>query len=370
MPDRGLAAIGFDHGDMPGPPTPRPRRRLAAPLALGVAIVLIVSLSAVGLAAGVHGLSHLFGTPDYSGAGYGRVVVAVVSGETATQIGQALDADGVVASVQAFTDAANNDPRSRLIAPGYYLLHKHMKASLALDLLLAPGSAVGRVIIPEGFTVAEILARLAARTSISRAALAAAAADPSALGLPGYSGGRLEGFCFPATYDFPPGTTATAALRAMVAKFTAVAAQLELTTGAARLGQSPYTVLSIASIVQREGFKAADLPKIARVFDNRLARGMPLQSDATLYYVLGPNHGPLTAVDLTDASPYNTRIHAGLPPTPIANPGTAALQAALDPAPGPWLYFTTMDKAGDTAFETTYAQHEQDAAIAASRGIH
>jgi UPF0755 protein len=112
-------------------------------------------------------------------------------------------------------------------------------------------------------------------------------------------------------------------------------------------------VLTLASIIEREGRLTADFPKIAEVFYNRLHRNMALQSDATLYYVLPPNHGSLTAADLKLNSPYNTRIHTGLPPTPIASPGETALTAALHPAHGPYLYFVTIDKAGHAAFATT-----------------
>jgi UPF0755 protein len=339
----------------------------------GLALVVVAVLAGVGLAVafGVHRLSHLFGGPaDYPGEGFGRAVVVIHPGETATQIGSTLQADGVVASAAAFIDAANADPRSRLLAPGYYALHRHMKAMLALDALLNPVSRTGGVVIPEGFTAAQAEARIAAVTHTSLAALRSAAADPPALGVPAWAPGHsIEGFLWPATYDFAPGESARAMLSAMVAQFTATTRTLDLAGQARRLGYTPYQVLTLASIVQDEGVLPATLPKIARVFYNRLSAGMPLGSDATLYYVVG-HHGALTAADLRLNSPYNTRIRTGFPPTPIDNPGRLALLAVLHPATGTWLYFTTMDHKGDTRFETTYAQHEVDAAIAARRGLN
>src|SRR5206468_7088158 len=128
---------------------------------------------------------------------------------------------------------------------------------------------------------------------------------------------------------------------------------------------SPYQVLTLASIIEREGRLTADFPKIAEVFYNRLHAGMNLGSDATLYYVLPPNHGGLTSSDLQLDSPYNTRLHPGLPPTPIASPGEEALKAAIAPAKGDYLYFVTIDKAGHAAFARTL--DEFNALVAESR---
>lgn len=366
---RGLGGLSFEEVHQ-APRRHRRRRRRAAPVVAALVVILVFVGVAVGALAGLHRLSRLFGGPaDYSGAGTGKVIVPVSPGETATQVGQALYADGVVASVSAFVDACNSNSHCGLLAPGYYPLHHHMKASLALADMLH-GTILGRVTIPEGYTVASAIARIAASSHIPLAQLQAAAADPQALGAPAYVGRHLEGFLFPDTYDVGPGATAAAALSQMVVQFNRVAAAINLSAGAAALHETPYDIVIIASIIQHEGVRQSDFAKMARVFYNRLAAGMPLGSDATLFYVLGPKHGPLTQSDLQLNSPYNTRIHTGLTPTPIDNPGEAALLAALHPAAGGWLYFTTMDAKGDTNFETTYAQHQQDAAIAASRGIH
>jgi UPF0755 protein len=331
--------------------------------------VIVVLVVVVAIAVDVvHNVAG--GSGDYSGDGTGQVLIVVKDGDTLAAIGNTLTDDGVTSSVGAFTSAAEDNPRAASIGPGTYRLHHHMKASLALSLLLRPSSRVDyRVTIPEGFTAKAIVTRIAADTPISAAALNAALAKPSSLGLPSYANDHPEGFLFPATYDVQPGTTATQLLQQMVARFDQSAKSDGLVAGARHLGLSTYDVVTLASIVQREGRLTADFPKIAEVFVNRLHDGMRLDSDATLFYVLGPDHGPLTASDLANPSPYNTRLHTGLPPTPINSPGDAAIDAVLHHANGPLLYFVTIDKAGHTAFATNLARFNQLVAESKANGV-
>lgn len=356
-----MSGLGFGFEDEP-PHEGGTSRRAAG---VGIVAVLLVLIAIVVIAARV--VSGVFGSgADYSGDGSGSVLVVVHAGDTASTIGSTLVADGVVKSASAFTSAADENPASRNIQPGTYRLHHHMKASLALSLLLNPASLVSYTVpIPEGFTAADIVARIAADTPISASSLRAALANPASLGLPSWANGHVEGFLFPATYQVQPGETATQVLSAMVTRFDQAASQVNLASGAARLGLSEYDVITLASIVQREGLLVSDYPKIAEVFINRLHDNMPLGSDATLYYVLGPNHGPLTAGDLQLNSPYNTRLNPGLPPTPINSPGQAALEAVLHHAHNSYLYFVTIDKAGHTAYARTLS--EFNALVAESR---
>jgi UPF0755 protein len=354
-----------------GGPGRRPsygKRRLVVGLVLLAAIALFVIVAVVG----VNALKNVFGGPsDYSGSGFGSVQVEIKPGESLTQIGSDLAAAGVVASSGAFTDAASNNDKSSTIGPGTYRLQKHMSGAAAVALLLDPSSLLqARVVIPEGRRMRDIIAAIAADSDISTTALEAAAKDPAALGVPAWGQGHsLEGFLFPATYTFQPGTTAKQALTAMVTRFNQEAASIHLVAGAKQTGLSPYEVLTLASIVEREGRLTEDYPKIAEVFYNRLHRGMALQSDATLYYALEPDHGPLTHSDLQLQTPYNTRINTGLPPTPIASPGTTALNATLHPAHGPYLYFVTIDKAGHAAFATTLDRFNQLVAESRRNGV-
>jgi UPF0755 protein len=334
----------------------RGRRLAGGTVALGVVAVLIVAVVIVVHLA--HGLVGSSG--DYTGDGSGTVLVVVHPGDSSTAIADTLVADKVVRSAGAFTSAADADPRSRQLGPGTYRLHQHMQASLALSLMLKPTSLVDyKVTIPEGFTAKAIVARIAADTPITAAALNAALHSPASLGLPSYADGHPEGFLYPATYDVQPGTTATQLLQQMVTRYQQEATMLHIpATGKVR-GLSAYQIVTLASIVQREGRLVQDFPKIAEVFTNRFSQGLPLGSDATLYYVLGPNHGPLTQADLASPSPYNTRFRPGLPPTPINSPGQAALDAVLHHPNGPLMYFVTIDKAGHTAFATNQTQFNE-----------
>jgi UPF0755 protein len=340
---------GFDFGMSDEPDAPNTRRAVIVAVVGLLVLLLVVGIFIAGP------VKHLLGDGgDYTGEGTGSVQVVVAPGDSASAIGRTLAKAGVVRSSSAFISAAANNDRSVNIGPGTYTMREQMKASLAVSLMLDPTSLVSyRVTIPEGFTARAIVAKIAAATPITATSLQAALANPTALGLPSYAAGKVEGFLFPATYDVQPGETATQLLTAMVTRFGQAASDVKLAAGAKHLGMSEYDVVTLASIVQREGLLVADYPKIAEVFINRLNGGMPLGSDATEYYILPPNHGPLTATDLQNPSPYNTRTNKGLPPTPINSPGQAALEAVLHHPTGSLLYFVTIDQAGHTAFAKT-----------------
>lgn len=336
------------------PEATRSRRRRSG-LAFLVVLTLLVLLAG-GAWAALKAIGNPFASPpDYHGSGTGSVVVQVHVGQTASDIARTLAKADVVKSAGAFVDAAKSDDRSRGITPGYYRLRHHMSGAAALALMLDPSSRVqSAVTIPEGFRVAQVLARIAEKTPLKLADLQAVARQPRGLPLPPWADGRLEGFLFPATYDFDPGTTAQAALADMVQQFDVTADKIGLVAGARSLGYSAYDVVTVASLVEREAKIPADYGKVARVIYNRLRGHMPLQLDSTVNYALGQNKTTVTIKDTKVASPYNTYLHTGLPPTPIASPGERALEAALHPTPGSWLYFVTMDDAGHNAFATNY----------------
>jgi UPF0755 protein len=348
-----------------------PRR----PTILVVAICLVLLLTMLGVGVAIFGrrVEHLFGpAADYKGDGSGTVTVTINPNASALRIGQILKQRGVVKSAEAFREAAEANPKSQTIGPGVYKLHKHMAADRALLLLLTPSAKVSlRLVIPEGTRLTKIMALLHSEAGMSTADVDAATHNVSALGLPAYAKGQLEGFLFPATYTFEPGTTATQALRAMVARFEQEADADDLVRGAQALGFSPYAVVTVASLIEKEARLQKDYGKVARVAYNRLqpSWGQPFGFDSTLNYALPQRQGKLQAQDFTIDSPYNSRIHHGLPPTPINSPGHAALMAALHPTPGPWLYFVTIDKAGNTAFETTKAQFDKDVQTSRANGV-
>lgn len=292
---------------------------------------------------------------DYPGPGSGETQVVVASGDTGGAIGQTLVDAGVVATTKAFTSAYAANPAATGIQPGTYTLQLEMKASDAVNALLDPANRVSnRVTIPEGYTAQQIYQRVYEVTGITVEDLQAAAADPAAIGLPAEAGGNVEGWLFPMTYEVEPGSSAAGVLSQMVARTTA------LLTSKGVAQDQWETVLNKASIVEREGKLDEDRPKIARALQNRLDRGMLLQIDATVAYGAGVTGRSPNRAELDDASnPYNSYKHQGLPPTPIANPGEASIDAVITPADGPWLFWVTVNPdTGETKFAETYDEHQ------------
>jgi uncharacterized YceG family protein len=293
---------------------------------------------------------------DYTGQGTGEVQVRVQDGDTLSDIARTLVEADVVASVDPFVDAAETNAAAVGIQPGVYGMRLQMSGQAALDLLLDPVSRLlSRVTLPEGLTVARSLARIAEETGRPVEEFHAAAADTVALGLPAYANGQLEGFLFPATYDIEPDAAAADVLRDMVTRSQQAFAELGIPE------DQRLTVLTKASLVQAEAGSVEDMGEVARVLENRLADGMPLQLDTTVNYANGKGGITTTPQDRANPSPYNTYLHPGLPPGAINNPGEDALRAVLDPTPGDWRFFVVVDPdTGDTRFAVTGAEHEQN----------
>ncbi|MBB3081940.1 endolytic transglycosylase MltG [Geodermatophilus sabuli] len=339
------------------PPTGRSRRR-RSPLAVIVSLVVLAGLVA-GIVVGGKALINLVNPPseDYVGQGSGEVQVRIAVGDTLSDIARTLVSEGVIASVEPFVDAAEVQPAATGIQPGVYAMRQEMSGQAALDRLLDPATRLfARVTIPEGFTVQQILQRLSEGTQKPVEELEAAAADTAALGLPAYANGQLEGFLFPATYDFQPDDTPVTMLRAMVSRFTETASAIQLEQRAAAAGWSVSDVVTVASMVQSETRLDEERPDVAQVVYNRLGQGIPLGVDATLAYGLGKNGNDLTVTDLQTDSPYNTRTRAGLPPTPVSSPGEASLEAALAPTTGDLLYYVLESEDGRHFFTADYTE--------------
>lgn len=299
-----------------------------------------------------HGGFSQSGVADYPGPGHGSAQVTVNPGETGTEIGAALVSARVVATQKAFTAAHTANPESASIQPGTYDLLLEMKAADAVTALLDPKRRVSyKVTVPEGLTAAQIYERVSAITTIPVAALKAAAADP-ATGLPAEAGGNIEGWLYPATYSFEPGSTPTSILAQMVAQTVSV-----LTTAGVPVDQREIVLIK-ASLVEREGRLPEDRPKIARAIENRLGREMKLDIDSSLAYGLGKSGTGLTLADKDSDSPFNLYKVTGLPPTPIASPGDASIAAVMNPAPGDWLFWVAVNlDTGETLFANNLADH-------------
>jgi len=323
----------------------------------------IAGLVTVALAVAMIGYSVtlLRGSPaseeEFSGSGVGEVVVIIERGDTLTRIARKLEDAGVISSADTFINVATVDERSATIGPGKYTLRGQMGAIEALDLLLDPVARKdSRLVLPEGLRMNQTVEASVAATDIPRADFEEALAEPGDLGLPAWARNRPEGFLFPATYDIAGDESAVALLKSFVSRFNQASAEVGLEERAPDVGLKPYKVLTVASIVQAE-VSPADFAKAARVVYNRLDQGMPLQMDSTVAYALGINDIRLNEEQLATSSPYNTYENKGLPPGPINSPGEAAMEAALDPAEGDWLYFVTVNPAtGETKFTADYQE--------------
>jgi UPF0755 protein len=167
-----------------------------------------------------------------------------------------------------------------------------------------------------------------------------------------------------------PGESDLTIVQAMVTRFDRDAQSVGLSTAsAAAQGMTTYQVITVASIVEKEGYYTFNMPKVARVVYNRLARGIALQMDSTVLYAIGQDGGPVTSADLKIQSPYNTYLNKGLTPTPICMPSKDAMSAALHPPPGNWLYFVLVQKNGVMAFSDTFAEQQANEQLAKSRGL-
>ncbi|HEV3399755.1 MAG TPA: endolytic transglycosylase MltG [Actinomycetes bacterium] len=282
-----------------------------------------------------------------------EVTITVASGQGSVEIGRTLREAGVVDSVNRFRDVAEERGLDSLLKPGTYKLETGMSVDAVLD-ILARGPSTGVPLTnPEGFTVAQIAEKLAATDQFTKEEVDKALKSKDLI-VPFRPKGvtSLEGLLFPDTYGIEEDDTAVAVLQDMLDQLEVVLSRHQLST--APQGLNPYQVLIVASIIEREAKVDVDRPKIAAVIYNRLAAGKRLEIDATVEYAVG--HAELTAADLRSSSPYNTYTSDGLPPTPIAAPGEAAIEAALQPADGDWIYYVLATKEGEHAFTNSYQE--------------
>lgn len=296
---------------------------------------------------------------DYPGPGTGSVDVTVDVGESGVDIGKSLVRAGVVKSEAAFTRAFNANKAATSIRPGTYALKKQMSASGAIAALLDEANrSDNTVTVAPGQTAAQVVERITAVTEFTKEQVQAALADGAGIGLPAEAGGEVEGWLAPGSYEVAASDTPTTLIAQMVKT---TVAQLDALGVPA---DQRETVLNKASILEREVNIDEYLPKVARVIENRLAdsnaeiRGF-LQMDSTVLYGVGKTGGIPSAEDMANDNPYNTYIHQGLPPTPIAQPAESAIKAVLNPAAGSWLYYVTVNlDTGETLFANTYAEQE------------
>jgi UPF0755 protein len=290
---------------------------------------------------------------DYAGAGTGTVRIKIPEGATGRNIAVLLAKDDVVKTEVAFLDAAKKDTRATSVQPGTYSMRKQMSGAAALGLLLDPKSKLTlSVTIPEGTRANEALKLIAKKLQLKESDLKKAAVSGK-IGLPKAANGKLEGFLFPATYEFPPDVTATEVLAATTKR--GERAYEALNIPAAKLRE----VVIKASIIQAEAGNQKYMGPVSRVLENRLKINKKLELDSTVSYATGKFNITTTSADRQSRSPFNTYRYVGLPAGPISNPGEDALKAVLNPTPGKWLYFvTTNPSTGETKFANDFAGHE------------
>ena len=328
-----------------------------------VALILILLLALVGGAVywAWMGLSGDSATSqeelDFPGPGEGSVEVTITTGELGSEIGQSLVDAGVVKTVRGFTLAFEGNSASATIRPGTYTLKLGMRSADALAALLDEANRSDNAItVNAGQTAAQVYERMISVGGFTQDEIDQALADPAVLGLPEAADGNVEGWLAAGSYEVAIGESATDVLMTMVGRTTALLTDLGIAEA------DWQETLIKASILEREAGVPDDLPKVARVILNRLelpeaeTRGL-LQMDSTVLYGVGKSGGLPTAEDLGSDSPYNTYRVQGLPPTPIATPSQAAIEATINPADGDWLYFVTVNlDTGETLFSSTLAE--------------
>lgn len=341
------------HGGGEGRPAGAGRRRGRIAATLAIVVVLAIGWFLVSL------------FQPLTGSGSGRVVVSIPAGAGAGQIGDLLAKDGVVSSgfffrLRATIDGVRGDLRS-----GTFTLRHGMSYGAALDALthVPPPPPTVTVTIPEGRSRTETAALAKAdglRGDYLVATRRSPLLDPRHFGAP--AGATLEGFLFPATYQLRVHASVDTLVAKQLAAFQEELAKLDL-RNARRHNLTPFDVVTIASMVEREVEVPKERPLVAAVIWNRLRLGMPLGIDATLRFALNDWTSPLTVSQLQNPTPYNLRLHQGLPPGPIGNPGLASLEAAAHPAHVGYLYYVVKPgTCGEHAFSSTNAQFQQDVA--------
>ncbi|HEX5724801.1 MAG TPA: endolytic transglycosylase MltG [Longimicrobiaceae bacterium] len=246
---------------------------------------------------------------------------------------------------------------ARRLKPGVYEVPRGSAWGAVLDKLVSGDVVKMRLVIPEGWTLRQIAARMATAGGISEDSVLAVLADSGAAARYGVPGPTLEGYLYPATYQFPLGSGPDRMAREMVRAYRQVWTPA-LRARAQAMGMSEREVVTLASIVEAEARHWSERPTIAAVYHNRLRRGMRLEADPTVQYALGGRRARLLYADIRSVAdhPYNTYRRAGLPPGPIGSPSRGAVEAVLNPAPGDFLYFVARPN-GTHVFTRTLAEH-------------
>ena len=375
----------------------RSRRNTTRGILLSLVIGVIIAAVFIGSKLWHGGGSRY----DFAGDGKQDLVVEVHAGDSTTAIGETLHKQDVVKTVKAFIEAAQSNQAITSIQPGFYRLRSELPAATAVKRLVEPGSRVGKLVIPEGEqlddtadvktnnTTPGIFTMISKATCVeldgdkhcvSDADLRAAAektplasllvppwAVPSATAM-GSDHRRIEGLIAPGTWNVNPSASPEEILSTLINSSAELYVKSGLQDTATAMNMSPYNILVVASLVQREA-KPQDFAKVARVIYNRLGEHRKLEFDSTVNYPLDRREVATTDGDRAQATPWNTYASEAMPATPICSPGIDALKAAEHPEDGDWLYFVTIDPQGTTLFTRDYQQHLANIELAKRNGV-
>ncbi|MGZ0710850.1 endolytic transglycosylase MltG (plasmid) [Coraliomargarita sp. W4R53] len=350
----------------PPPPGNRRKRHIGGWIALGVVLLLLGGVVAGGFYVWntyEDKIREVMGweePKDYeAGLATGETFVTVNSGDTGSPISQSLFDAGVTKTPEAFYDYLIDTGQNPGFQPGVFKMQTMMTSEAALAALLEPSNKMeNSAQLREGLTVEASLPLLAEGIGLPLEDFEAAVADPAVYGV---DADTLEGWLFPATYEFDPGVTAEQVIQRLVDR------TVSSLDAAGVPVDERQEILTIASIVQREARFEEDMQKVATVIENRLKPDNQetfglLQMDSTAQYGFNEHEGTVStsAEAQYDDNPWNTYVHPGLPVGPIANPGDVAIAAAMNPAEGDWLYFVTVNlKTGETVFTSNYNDHNK-----------
>lgn len=341
----------------------------------------------------VAGAVLLLGPEDYPGEGSGSVVIRVQQGDSTSAIAETLVAGGVVASRGAFVNAAAEEDGVSRVQPGFYELRAEMSGAAAAEAIVDPDRRVGFMDVrggvqlddtraPDGSVTPGVLSQISEATclgqdtgeprciGVDELRSTMATADPADIGVPewaheGFRAAvperRLEGLVAPGPYDIDPNGSPVEVLRAVLKTSS------ERLAAAGLSGEGAYRTLVLGSLVEKEAI-AQDMPRVARVIENRLQQDQRLELDSTVNYPLDVQALRTTADARRAPGPYNTYLNTGLPPTPVSSVSNRALAAAEAPEPGPWLFFVRCTTEGGSCFAVTYPEHQGNVARAQAAG--
>jgi len=361
-----VSDLFLEDDELADEPEVRPRRRLRTALLVVLAVIVVVAAGAGGAAWWVQ---QRLDPPGEAGE---QVAFVVGEGASTTAIADQLEAEGIIADARVFRVYLRLEGQPTFQAGSYELRRDSTVWDVRAALEAGPAITYTRLTVPEGLRLEEIAERVDLHPRFTGDAFRAAI-DGGAV-RSAYQPGSvdtLEGLLLPETYTIDERQDEAALLRTMVSSLDAAADAAGVADAAARVGISPYEAIVVASLIEEEARVPEDRAKIARVIYNRLDDGMRLQIDASVIYALGQRRedGRVLFSDLEVDSPYNTYRNEGLPPTPIAAPGRASLEAALNPAEGDWRFYVKYEDDGTHAFSRTYEEHQRRIAEAKDRGV-